>query len=84
MEHKDGGIAQAALDPADVGPVQPAFEGKLLLRPAALLTQPSHVCAHLPPDVHAASGPEVSRIGLQTMSLISLDFGAPASHDRGA
>jgi hypothetical protein len=56
LNNEDGRIADAALDPADVGPVQPAFEGQGLLGPAALLAQPPHVRAHLPPDVHDSSG----------------------------
>ena len=53
----DGRISRAALDAADVGPVQAGFEGEFLLRPAPLLPDPLEIASNLPPDVHRDSRP---------------------------
>lgn len=49
----DGGIADAAFDAADIGAVQAALEGKILLGPALFGAYPADVQPQLPANVHA-------------------------------
>ena len=79
-ENHDGRVAHAALDAADIGAVQAAIKGKALLREPELLPYLPDIEAHLAAYIHAREVSALLTIGLQTMSLILLDFGCPASH----
>ena len=56
--------------------MQPGFEGKRLLREPKLPSVFLDIEAHAPPDIYRWSEAEMFTFGLQTMSLIWLDFGA--------
>ena len=74
-EHQYGRIADPALDAADIGAVQTAIKGQALLREPELFPHLSDIEAHLAAYIHAREVSALLTIGLQTMSLISLDFG---------
>ena len=72
----DGRVADAALDAADIGAVQPGLEGQFLLRQPLFETKSPDVAAELAANFHAAKLAALQTIGLQTISLI---FKSPAT-----
>lgn len=80
LENEHRGVANAPLDPADIGAMQATFEGELFLRkalnkPVLLQIKPNSL-----PHVHAERAADLCPIDLQTMSLILLDFGGNVRH----
>ena len=55
-QHDDGGIANAPFDPTDVGAVELAVEGQLLLRYAQVLTIFCDVLPDASADIHPSKG----------------------------
>lgn len=58
----DRGIANPALDAADIGAVEAALEGQILLRPALFAPQFLDVQAKPTPYIHADSGRRRSQL----------------------
>ena len=83
FKDRDGRVADAALDAADVGPVQPALEREHLLRDTERLAIFPEIEADTAPHIHAGMGAPLQRIVLQTISLIFLDLLAFASEHPG-
>lgn len=67
LQNDDGGVPHAALDPADVGAMQAAFERQVLLGKGLVEPEFSNICAHLPADIHAGKGIALLTFGLQTI-----------------
>ncbi len=78
-QHRHGGVADAALNTAYIGAVKAAFEGKRILREPELVPIFPQIEAHLATYVHGPKGARVMLLGLQPMSLISLDLCPPGS-----
>lgn len=76
-------IAHPALDAANIGAVQPAFERELFLREAESLPVSSHVPPDATPNIHAQEGNALRLIGLQPMSLICAAKVKPQQRLRG-
>lgn len=80
FKHHHGRVADAPLDAAHIGAVQPAFVREALLRKARLFPEFCEIAADPPAYVHGRSGPCAQLSGLQTISLILLDFGRHGSN----
>jgi hypothetical protein len=74
LNDADGWIAAAALQVADIGPMNAGLVGELLLRQPFGLAQASKIPAQPLTYIHIPMSVEMSTSGLQTMSNISLDF----------
>jgi hypothetical protein len=70
VDYLDRRVPRAALQIADVGPVQPDLEGKGLLREPARLAQLAQVQSKALTNIHAGQVGAMSMKGLQTMSDI--------------
>lgn len=75
----DRRVAGAALEIADVGPVDLRLEGEALLRQAFLLAKATQIAGEAVFDVHTGMSTRLSTIDLQTISDISLDCTPPKS-----
>jgi hypothetical protein len=58
LQGRDGGVADSALDTADIGPVQATVEGELFLGHLAVLAKSPDVEPDPAPDIHGRRGAE--------------------------
>ena len=57
FEDENGRVADTPFDPTDVGAMQAALKGKVLLGPAFVVPDARNVAPQSPPDVHPGSKP---------------------------
>lgn len=68
LQHGDRRVPPAALDVADIGPVDPCPVGKVLLAPALLVTKLAQILAEANAYIHVRLKTAMSAIDLQTIS----------------
>lgn len=73
VDDRDRGVAGAAFQIADIGPMDPGLAGELFLRPASGKAEPTQIGAEALDDVHEREITVLSTINLQTISDIPLD-----------